>query len=92
MSGEKIIKATGLNSPEGLAVAGQDIFVFEGGTGKIKVINESNVQVIAEMPAGSPAASAEQPPSMVFNGLASRDGYIYVADEIGRSIYRINYR
>ena len=47
------------------------------------------MSVIAQLSAGSPAASPMQPPSMVFNGLVAHEGYLYATDEMKRSIFKI---
>ena len=88
-NGETEIVVDGLASPEGLAVHDGVIYVFEGSTGKIKAVSEDQTSTIATLSAGSPAATSQQPPSMVFNGLVVHDGYLYAADEMKRSIYRI---
>ena len=38
---------------------------------------------------GSEALSELQPPSVVFNGLAIKDDYLYISAEIERALYRI---
>lgn len=88
-SGETQVVVDGLTSPEGLAVHNGIIYVFEGSTGKIKAVSGSNSTTIATLSAGSPAATSQQPPSMVFNGLVVHEGFLYAADEMNRSIYRI---
>ncbi len=88
-SGDTKTLVSGLNSPEGIAVIEDVIFVYEGDTGEIKSIENKNISVIAKLSAGSPAASPMQPPSMVFNGLVAHEGYLYATDEMKRSIYKI---
>ena len=80
----------GLTTPEGIALSKETIFVFEGDTGEIKEVKNNIIRTIATLNGGSPAASSMQPPSMIFNGLASKDGVIYASDEKDRSIYRIS--
>ena len=89
-TGETEVVVDGLMAPEGIAVAGDTIFVFEGDSGEIKAIKDNVSQTIATLNGGSPAASSLMPPSMVFNGLAVLDGVVYAADEIDRSIYTIS--
>lgn len=88
-NGETEIVMNGLTSPEGLAVHNDIIYVYEGSTGKIKSISGSRSKTIATLSAGSPAATPEQPPSMILNGLVIYEGFLYASDEIRRSIYRI---
>lgn len=88
-SGETTVVVDGLTAPEGLALRGETIFVFEGSTGNIKTYRDGQIETIATLSAGSPAATPLQPPSMIFNGLVVHQGYLYAADEIRRSIYRI---
>ena len=75
-SGETQVVVDGLTSPEGLAVHNGTIYVFEGSTGKIKAVSGSNSTTIATLSAGSPAATSQQPPSMVFNGLVVHEGFL----------------
>ena len=47
-------------------------------------------RTVAEIPPGSQAASAAQPPSQVFNGIAvDGDGRLYLPGEPNRVLYRI---
>ena len=80
---------TGLDSPEGIAILGDTIFVYEGNTGEIKSISDNKISIIAKLSAGSPAASPMQPPSMVFNGLVAHEGSVYATDEMKRAIFKI---
>ena len=89
-SGDKNILISGLDSPEGIAVIDDTIFVYEGDTGEIKSISNNKISVIANLSAGSPAASPLQPPSMVFNGIVAHKGNIFATDEMKRSIYKIS--
>lgn len=89
-SGDKNILISGLDSPEGIAVIDDTIFVYEGDTGEIKSISDNKISVIANLSAGSPAASPLQPPSMVFNGIVAHKGNIFATDEMKRSIYKIS--
>jgi len=84
--------ADGLKAPEGLALVADGFVVVEAGTGRVlSVRNDGSKSVLAQMNPGSPAASANQPPSMIFNGIAAApDGVLYVTDEATRSLYRID--
>jgi hypothetical protein len=88
-SGNQEVMVAGLNSPEGIAVLDETIFIYEGDTGEIKRHDASGIQVIATLTPGSPAATPAQPPSMVFNGLTVHAGALFATDERERAIYRI---
>ncbi len=79
----------GLNSPEGIAIKGGSIFIFEGNTGEIKEIKDNNISTIAIVNPGSKAQSELQPPSMVFNGLAIKGNYLYISGELEKALFRI---
>ena len=85
---QKII-VDGLDSPEGIAIRDNSIYIFEGDTGHIKRFTEGQITIIAEVMPGSPVQSELQPPSMVFNGLAIKDDYLYISGEQERSLFRL---
>ena len=66
----------GLTTSEGISLSNETIFVFEGDTGEIKEVKNNIVRAIAKLNGGSPAASSLKPLSMIFNGLALKDGVI----------------
>lgn len=88
-SGKREVLLAGLDSPEGIAVSGETLFIYEGDTGEIKRHDASGTEVIATLRPGSPAATPAQPPSMVFNGLAVYEGALFATDERERAIYLI---
>ena len=88
-NGTTEVLVKGLTTPEGLAVHKGSIYVFEGSTGKIKLITGGSTMTVATLSAGSPPATPEQPPSMILNGLVVHDGFLYAADEMKRAIFRI---
>ena len=88
-SGEKKVLVGGLDSPEGIAISGSTLYIYEGDTGEIKRHDASGTEVIATLNSGSPAATPVQPPSMVFNGLTVYEGALFATDERERAIYRI---
>ena len=88
-NGTTEVLVEGLTTPEGLAVHKGSIYVFEGSTGKIKLVSGESTVTVATLSAGSPPATPEQPPSMIFNGLVVHDGFLYAADEMKRAIFRI---
>ena len=87
--GAQEIIVDGLDSPEGIAIKDNSIYIFEGNTGQIKKFTEGQIVVIAEVMPGSPVQSELQPPSMVFNGLAIKDNYLYISGELERSLFRV---
>jgi len=87
--GNKEVVFEGLHSPEGLAVQGNIIYVFEGDTGEIKKIENDVVTTLATVQAGSQPQSELHPPSVVFNGLAIKDNYLYVSGEMEKALFRI---
>ena len=87
--GTKTILVNGLDSPEGIAVQGNSIFVFEGNTGEIKEILGNVITVIGNVLPGSPAQSDLEPPSMIFNGIVTHNNYLYIAGEVEKSLFRI---
>jgi WD40 repeat protein len=87
--GNKSTFIDGLDSPEGLALRGNSIYVFEGDTGEIKEIINGTIKTLASLKPGNPAQSELQPPSMIFNGLAIHKDFLYVAGELEKSLYRI---
>ena len=88
-NGTTEVLVKGLTTPEGLAVHKGSIYVFESSTGKIKLVTGGSTMTVATLSAGSPPATPEQPPSMIFNGLVVHDGFLYAADEMKRAIFRI---
>ncbi|MDA9660846.1 hypothetical protein N9T78_00990 [Gammaproteobacteria bacterium] len=88
-NGKKSTLIGDLNSPEGLAIRGNSIYVFEGDTGEIIELINGEIRVIATLKPGNPAQSELQPPSMIFNGLTIHNDYLYVAGEIEKSLFRI---
>ena len=72
-----------------MAIDGNTIYIFEGRTGEIKKYESNNVEVIASVMPGSPAQSDMQPPSMVFNGLAIKDRFLYISGELEKSLFRL---
>jgi sugar lactone lactonase YvrE len=88
-NGNKKIVVDGLNSPEGMAITGNSIYVFEGNTGEIKEIKNGVISIISKVEAGSQAQSELQPPSMVFNGIAIQGNDLYISGEMEKSLFKI---
>jgi sugar lactone lactonase YvrE len=86
------VVATGLSSPEGLAIGPRGLVVVEGDSGRILEIDPGGEsRVIASIEGGSPPPSDQQPPSMVFNGIAvGDDGAVFATGEARRILYRID--
>ncbi len=72
-----------------LALRGNSIYVFEGDTGEIKEVINGTINTLGTLKPGSPAQSEFQPPSMIFNGLAVHNDFLYVAGEVEKSLFRI---
>lgn len=88
-NGMKDILIKGLDSPEGIALKDNAIYIFEGNTGEIKKYQDNQISVIASVMPGSQALSELQPPSVIFNGLAIKDNYLYISGELERSLLRL---
>ncbi|MBQ74585.1 MAG: hypothetical protein CMQ20_06110 [Gammaproteobacteria bacterium] len=82
----------GLDAPEGVAASDDGFIVMEAAKGNIVAISEQGErQLLANIPAGSEAATNDQPPSMFFNGVGlDADGTIYVTGEASRMLYKIS--
>jgi len=81
-----------LVTPEGFIQYQGHVAVVEADAGRVTVIKSDGERVtVAEIPPGSQAASAAQPPSQVFNGIAVDDrGRLYLPGEPNRLLYRID--
>jgi len=90
---EPLPVATGLSSPEGLAMTpGGNLLVVEAGAGRLSLINTATGEVSAV--AEGLELGAEGPPGVPrtfgFNGVAvGPSGAIYVTGDIGSVLYRI---
>jgi len=89
VNGMKSVLVDNLNSPEGIAIKGNSIFVFEGDTGEIKEILNDEISVIAKVLPGTPAQSILQPPSVIFNGIVAHNDYLYIAGEVEKILFRL---
>jgi len=85
------VVARGLEAPEGIAVVADGFAVVEAERGRVVLVGkDGSITPLADTGPGSPAASAAQPPSMVFNGIAAGpDGALYATGEHTRALYRI---
>jgi sugar lactone lactonase YvrE len=88
--------ATGLSSPEGLAVdLDGNLLVVESGAGRLSRIDLATGQVstvATDLELGA-VGTPSMPPTWVFNGVAVGErGDIYVTGDIGNVIYRITER
>lgn len=86
------VVASNLSSPEGLAATADGFLVVDGDNGEVLEISATgDAKAIATTSPGTPAPTPEQPPSMIFNGVAvSSDGTAFATDERRRSLYRID--
>ena len=80
-----------LVTPEGFVRFEDHFAVVEADLGQVVRVNSQGARtVIANVPAGSQAASPAQPPSQVFNGITADEvGTLFVAGESNRVLYRI---
>jgi WD40 repeat protein len=85
---------TKLSSPEGIAATKDGFVVMDGESGRLVEIDASGeARLMATIDAGTSSPTEEQPPSMVFNGLAvSSDGIVFATGETSRALYRIELR
>jgi hypothetical protein len=85
---------TKLSSPEGIAATKDGFVVMDGASGRLVEIDASGeARLMATIDAGTSSPTEEQPPSMVFNGLAvSSDGIVFATGETSRALYRIELR
>ena len=86
---EPVVIAEGVAYPEGLALWGDEVLVLEGETGNVLAINDGSVRRLVTVGGGSPAASAAQPPSMIFNDIVVVGNILYATDELKRQIYAV---
>ncbi|MCB1692832.1 MAG: hypothetical protein KDI19_08705 [Pseudomonadales bacterium] len=87
---EPYVVADNLTTPEGFVVTPNGFVVVEADTGHVvEVDSAGNRTLLAEIPPGTQAASPAQPPSQVFQGIASAGGALYVTGETNHSLYRI---
>jgi DNA-binding beta-propeller fold protein YncE len=85
--------ATGLSSPEGLAVTpGGNLLVVEAGAGRLSLINTrtGEVSTVAEGLELGAEGPPGMPPTWLFNGVAvGPSGAIYVTGDKANVLYRI---
>ncbi len=79
-----------LEAPEGFLVTEAGVLVIEADAARIVLVEATGARrVLAEIPAGSPAAPGLIP-SQIFNGIAmDDDGDLYITGESARVLYRI---
>ena len=84
------VLAAGLALPEGITLTNRGIAVVEGESGRVVLVNpEGGAAVLAQVSPGTAAQSDEQPPSMIFNGIAAGADALFVTGETDRVLYRI---
>lgn len=81
-----------LTSPEGFVVNAQGFVVVESEPGRVVFVDWQGVrEKLADISPGSKAASAAQPPSMVFNGITqAENGAYYLSVETSRTLLRLD--
>ncbi len=91
MLDEPTLVVQGLTDPEGLTIVGDEFVIVQGSDGQIVATDpKGEGKTLATIAAGTEAATADQPPSMVFNGVtAMPDGTLYATGETNRVLYRL---
>ncbi len=91
MLDEPTLVVQGLTDPEGLTIVGDEFVIVQGSDGQIVATDpKGEGKTLATIAAGTEAPSADQPPSMVFNGVtAMPDGTLYATGETNRVLYRL---
>ncbi len=91
MLDEPTLVVQGLTDPEGLTIVGDEFVIVQGSDGQIVATDpKGEGKTLATIAPGTEAASADQPPSMVFNGVtAMPDGTLYATGETNRVLYRL---
>ncbi len=81
-----------LSAPEGVVATKTGFVVVEGESGRVLEIGENGqLELIAELAAGTSAPTEAQPPSMIFNGVAvDPSGAAFATGETNRVLYRID--
>jgi glucose/arabinose dehydrogenase len=88
------VVAAGFSSPEGIAATQDGFLVVEGETGRLLEVGaDGETRLLATTAPGSPAPTASQPPSMIFNGVVlAGDGVAFATGETSRTLYRVDTR
>jgi len=82
--------AEGLEAPEGLALWRDKVLVREGESGRVYLLGGSEPELLVTLGAGSPPASAAQPPSMVLNDITVVGDVLYAANELERELVAVD--
>jgi len=91
--GERIeprIIAEGLDAPEGLALWRGQVLVREGESGKVLLLGDGAPELLVTLGAGSPPASAAQPPAMVLNDIVVHGDMLYGSNELDRQLVAVD--
>lgn len=90
-SGNHKVVAEGLNHPEGITVLDGHLYALEAESGNVVRVGENGEhQIVAIIAPGTQPASPNQPPSMIFNGLATDGQALYATGETNRVLYQID--
>jgi hypothetical protein len=81
-----VVVAEGLSAPEGLALWRNQVLVREGESGRVLKLGEDGLEHIVTLGAGSPSASAAQPPAMVLNDITVVGDMLYATNELQRQV------
>ena len=69
---------TGLSSPKGLEIDGDLLYVAD--VKELVVVNVMHAKIVARYPA---------PQATVLNGIAIKEGVVYVSDRVGNAVYQL---
>ncbi len=86
---EPVVEAEGLAAPEGLALWGERLLVREGESGQVFEIGGEEPRLLVTLGAGSPAAGAAQPPSMIVNDIDVVGDVLFGTNEGRRELVRV---
>ncbi len=87
---EPEIVADGLDAPEGLALWQGRLLVREGETGKVFLLGPTGPELLVTLGAGSPPASAAQPPAMVLNDIVVVGDRLFATNELDRQLVAVD--
>ncbi len=85
-----IVLAEGLNAPEGLALWRDKVLVREGESGRVYLLGDAEPEHLVTLGAGSPPASAAQPPAMVLNDITVVGNVLYATNELERELVAVD--
>ena len=85
-----VVLAEGLEAPEGLALWRDRVLVREGESGRVYLLGDEVPELLVTLGAGSPPASAAQPPAMVLNDIVVVGNVLYGTNELERELVAVD--